>query len=198
MLLAWVFTAGHPVVEISEGSSAMHPRQMLRALERAMPKGAMVSTDIGNAKRARNFAELIDAPLAIVEKRRTGNADRTEVMNLIGDVEGRTAILVDDEIDTGGSMVQAVNIVVERGAKAVYASCVHPVLSNGAVERLRNSPIVELITTDTIPIPPDKHLPNITILSVAPMLAETIWRIHSGRSVGAMFEANKRGILDNN
>jgi ribose-phosphate pyrophosphokinase len=158
----------------------------------------VVSTDIGNAKRARNFAELIDAPLAIVEKRRTGNADRTEVLNLIGDVEGRTAILVDDEIDTGGSMVQAVKIVVEHGAKAVYASCVHPVLSNGAVDRLRESPIVELITTDTIPIPPERRLPNMTILSVAPMLAETIWRIHSGRSVGAMFEANKRGILDNN
>jgi ribose-phosphate pyrophosphokinase len=163
-----------------------------------IPDRVVVSTDIGNAKRARNFAELIDAPLAIVEKRRTGNADRTEVLNLIGEVEGKTAILVDDEIDTGGSMVQAVKIVVERGAKAVYASCVHPVFSADAVDRLRDSPIVELITTDTIPIPPEKRLPNFTILSVAPMLAETIWRIHSGRSVGAMFEANKQGILDNN
>ncbi|HET9493734.1 MAG TPA: ribose-phosphate pyrophosphokinase [Chloroflexia bacterium] len=163
-----------------------------------IPDRVVVSTDIGNAKRARNFAELIDAPLAIVEKRRTGNADRTEVLNLIGEVEGKTAILVDDEIDTGGSMVQAVNVVVEHGAKEVYASCVHPVLSSNAVERLRDSPIRELITTDTIPIPPEKRLPNITILSVAPMLAETIWRIHSGRSVGAMFEANKQGILDNN
>ena len=95
-------------------------------------------------------------------------------------------------------MVQAVNIVVERGAKEVYASCVHPVLSADATSRLRDSPIRELITTDTIPIPPEKRLPNFTILSVAPMLAETIWRIHSGRSVGAMFEANKQGILDNN
>jgi ribose-phosphate pyrophosphokinase len=163
-----------------------------------IPDRVVVSTDIGNAKRARNFAELIDAPLAIVEKRRTGNADRTEVLNLIGEVEGKTAILMDDEIDTGGSIVQAVSVVVDHGAKEVYASCVHPVLSGNAVERLRDSPIREFITTDTIPIPPEKRLPNITVLSVAPMLAETIWRIHSGRSVGAMFDANKQGILDNN
>ncbi len=119
-----------------------------------IPDRVVVSTDIGNAKRARNFAELIDAPLAIVEKRRTGNADRTEVLNLIGEVDGKTAILMDDEIDTGGSIVQAVSVVVDHGAKEVYASCVHPVLSGNAVERLRDSPIRELITTDTIPIPP--------------------------------------------
>jgi ribose-phosphate pyrophosphokinase len=158
----------------------------------------VVSTDIGNAKRARNFAELIDAPLAIVEKRRTGNADRTEVMNLIGDVAGKRVILVDDEIDTGGSMLQAINVVVERGAKEVYASCVHPVLSGPAVERLRNAPIVEIVTTDTIPLPPEKMIPNLTVLSVAPMIAETMWRIHSGTSVGALFEASKQGVLDNN
>ncbi len=163
-----------------------------------IPDRVVVSTDIGNAKRARNFAELIDAPLAIVEKRRTGNSDTTEVLNLIGDVSGRTAILVDDEIDTAGSMCQAVDVVVSHGAKAVYASCVHSVLSGPAIERLRESAIVELVTTDTIPIPPEKMLPNIKILSVAPMLAETIWRIHSGTSVGAMFEADKQAVLDNN
>jgi len=163
-----------------------------------IPDRVVVSTDIGNAKRARNFAELIDAPLAIVEKRRTGNADSTEVLNLIGDVNGRTAILVDDEIDTAGSICQAVDVVVAHGAKAVYASCVHPVLSGPAVERLRQSPIKELVTTDTIPVPPEKALPNLTVLSVAPMLAESIWRIHSGTSVGAMFDAEKQAVLDNN
>ncbi len=157
----------------------------------------VVSTDIGNAKRARNFAELIDAPLAIVEKRRMGNADRTEVLNLIGDVDGKTAILVDDEIDTGGSITQAIKITLARGAKEVYASCVHAVLSGPAVERLRNSPIVELVTTDTVPVPPEKRLDNMTVLSVAPMLADTIARIHTGGSVGALFEANKQGVLDN-
>jgi ribose-phosphate pyrophosphokinase len=163
-----------------------------------IPDRVVVSTDIGNAKRARNFAELIDAPLAIVEKRRTGNADKTEVLNLIGDVSGRTAILVDDEIDTAGSMCQAAEVVVAHGAKAVYASCVHPVLSGPAIERLRESPIKEIVTTDTIPVPPEKMLPNLKVLSVAPMLAESIWRIHSGTSVGAMFEAEKQAVLDNN
>lgn len=157
----------------------------------------VVSTDIGNAKRARNFAELIDAPLAIVEKRRVGNADRTEVLNLIGEVDGKTAILVDDEIDTAGSMIQAVNVVLEHGAKEIYASCVHAVLSGPAVDRLRDSPIRELVTTDTIPIPPEKQLANLTVLSVAPMVAETIARIHTGGSVGSLFEANKQGTLDN-
>ncbi|MBF6611749.1 MAG: ribose-phosphate pyrophosphokinase [Chloroflexi bacterium] len=157
----------------------------------------VVSTDIGNAKRARNFAELLDAPLAIVEKRRLGNADRTEVMNLIGEVEGKTAILVDDEIDTAGSVTQAANTVLEHGAKQIYAACVHPVLSGSAIERLRESPIVEFVTTDTIPIPPEKRLDNMRVLSVAPMLAETIARIHTGGSIGALFEANRQGILDN-
>jgi len=163
-----------------------------------LPNRVVVSTDIGNAKRARNFAQLIDAPLAIVEKRRMGNADRTEVLNLIGEVEGKTAILVDDEIDTGGSMIQAANTVLDQGANEVYACCVHPVLSGPAIDRLAKSPIRELVTTDTIPIPESKWLDKFTVLSIAPMLSETISRIHTGASIGAFFDANKRGILDNN
>jgi ribose-phosphate pyrophosphokinase len=163
-----------------------------------IPNRVVVSTDIGNAKRARNFAELIDAPLAIVEKRRMGNADRTEVLNVIGDVEGKSAILVDDEIDTAGSITQAASTVLQRGAQEVYACCVHPVLSGPAVRRLADSPIKALVTTDTIPIPPRKWLDNFVVLSVAPMLAETIRRVHTGSSVGALFDANKQGILDNN
>jgi ribose-phosphate pyrophosphokinase len=167
-------------------------------VSKRIPDRVVVSTDIGNAKRARNFAELIDAPLAIIEKRRAGNVDRSEVLNLIGEVEGKSAILVDDEIDTAGSITQAANTVVKSGAKEVYACCTHPVLSGPAVERLVNSPIRELVTTDTIPIPDEKWHENFTVLSVAPMLADTIARIHTGGSVGALFEANKHGILDNN
>jgi ribose-phosphate pyrophosphokinase len=162
-----------------------------------LPDRVVVSTDIGNAKRARNFAELIEAPLAIIEKRRAGNADRTEVLNLIGEVDGKTAILVDDEIDTGGSITQAANTVMNRGAKEIYACCVHPVLSGPAVQRLADSPIKELVTTDTIPIPEEKWIDKFTVLSIAPLIAETIWRIHTGASVGALFEASKQGILDN-
>ncbi len=157
----------------------------------------VVSTDIGNAKRARNFAELMDAPLAIVEKRRSGNSDRAEVMNVIGDVAGKSAILVDDEIDTAGSMTQAANIVLDKGAKEIYACCTHPVLSGPAIERLQATPFREIVVTDTIPIPPDRMLPNLTVLSIAPMLAETIARVHTGRSVGAMFEATKQRVMDN-
>jgi ribose-phosphate pyrophosphokinase len=156
----------------------------------------IVSTDIGNAKRARNFAELLDAPLAIVENRRTGNADRAEVLNLIGEVEGKTAILVDDEIDTAGSITQAANIVKEYGANDVYACCTHPVLSGPAIERLRDSPIRELVVTDTVPIPQEKRLDNMRVLSIAPMLAETINRIHTGGSVGAIFEADRQSMHD--
>ncbi len=162
-----------------------------------IPDRVVVSTDIGNAKRARNFAQLIDAPLAIVEKRRAGNADRTEVLNLIGEVEGKTAILVDDEIDTAGSITQAARTVLDRGARDVYACCTHAVLSGSAVERLADSPISELVTTDTIPLPPEKWREKFTVLSVASMLAETISRIHTGGSVGSLFEASKHEMLDN-
>ena len=163
-----------------------------------IPDRVVVSTDIGNAKRARNFAELLDAPLAIVEKRRSGNSGRSEVLNVIGDVAGMNAILIDDEIDTAGSITQAANTVLAGGAKTIYACCSHAVLSGPAIQRLKDSPIRELVTTDTVPLTPEKRLPNITVLSVAPMLAETIARIHTGRSIGALFEANKRFILDNN
>jgi len=165
--------------------------------EKKLDPRVIVSTDIGNAKRARNFAELVDAPLAIIEKRRVGNIDQSEVLNLIGEVEGKSAILVDDEIDTAGSITHAAEVVMQRGAKEVYACCTHAVLSGPAIERLRNSPIKELVATDTIPRGEDNDLESYTVLSVAPMLAQTIWRIHTGGSVGAIFEANRRGMLDN-
>jgi len=162
--------------------------------DKQIPNPVVVSTDIGNAKRARNFAEMIGAPLAIVEKRRNGNDDRAEVLNIIGSVEGRAAVLVDDEVDTGGSITLAAEAVMAHGATGVYASCVHPVLSGPAIERLRDSPIIELVVTDTIPIPPEKRLDKITVLSVAPLIGEAIQRVHTGASVGMMFE-NERASL---
>jgi ribose-phosphate pyrophosphokinase len=164
--------------------------------EKQIPNPVVVSTDIGNAKRARNFAEMIGAPLAIVEKRRNGNDDRAEVLNIIGSVAGHVGVLVDDEVDTGGSITLAAEAVMAHGATGVYASCVHPVLSGPAIERLRDSPIIELVVTDTIPIPPEKRLDKITVLSIAPLIGEAIQRVHTGASVGMMFEnerANLRG-----
>ncbi len=162
--------------------------------DKQLANPVVVSTDIGNAKRARNFAELVGAPLAIVEKRRVGNAGRTEVLNLIGDVAGRQALLVDDEIDTGGSITLAARTLIERGASEVYASCVHAVLSGPAIARLQDSPIRELVITDTIPIPPEKRHAKITVLSVAPLLGEAIHRVHTGESIGQIFENERESF----
>jgi ribose-phosphate pyrophosphokinase len=156
-------------------------------LAREIDNFTVVATDAGFAKRARNFAELVNAPLAIVEKRRIGNDDRSESMGLIGSVEGRNALIVDDEIDTAGSMVQAISLVKAHGAREVYAAATHGILSGPAVERLRASELRELVLTDTIPLPPEKRLPIITPLSVAELFAGAIRRIHEGRSVSELF-----------
>ena len=161
--------------------------------QKALPNPVVVSTDIGNAKRARNFAELLGVPLAIIEKRRlAGNDGHSQALNLIGSVRGAQAILVDDEVDTAGTMVQAAAQVMEQGAEAVYACCVHPILSGPALERLQASPIRELVCTDSVPIPPEKADPKISVLSIAPLLGEAIRRVHRGGSVGEMFDHERQ------
>lgn len=144
----------------------------------------VVTADLGFAKKGRNFAERLGLPLAFVEKRRSLTNASSQALTLIGEVAGRDVIVVDDEVDTAGSLVEAVNIVKQHGAKDVYASFVHPIFSPPAVERLRKCKIKEMVTTNTIPIPPEKMLPNITVLSVAPLLGEVIRRVHLGISVG--------------
>jgi len=148
----------------------------------------VVAPDVGKAKDARNFAARLNAPVAIVEKRRIGNEDRAEALSIIGDVEGRRALLVDDEIDTGGTIVEATNLLLDKGVTEVYACCTHPIFSGQAVERLDNSPIKEVVVTNTVPLPKDKHSDKIKTLSIASLLGEAIHRIHTGQSVGAMFE----------
>jgi ribose-phosphate pyrophosphokinase len=148
----------------------------------------VVATDIGISKRARDLAERLNAPLAIMEKRRVGNADKSEALNVIGEVDKKVALTVDDEIDTGGSLVNTVNTLIERGAKEVYACCTHAVLSGPAIQRIAASRVKEVVVTDTIPVKPEKRIPKITVLPMAPLLGEAIQRIHSGQSIGAMFE----------
>jgi len=148
----------------------------------------VVAVDIGISKRARDFAIRLDTPLAIMEKSRMGNTGRTEMLNVIGDVKGKIAIAFDDEIDTGGSIVNTMNTVLERGAKEVYACCTHPVFTHPAMERLTASPVKEVVVTDTIPVADGKKLDKVTVLPIAPLLGEAIHRIHTGLSVGAMFE----------
>ena len=153
-------------------------------IEKKIPDAVVVSADLGFAKKARNFARRLDAPLAFVEKRRIGNDPKAQALSVIGDVQDKNAIIVDDEVDTAGTLTEAVNLIRRSGARKVYTVCTHATLSNPAVERLRDAPIEEFICTDTVPVPPEKRLPNMTILSVAPLLAETIRRTHEGRSVG--------------
>ncbi len=148
----------------------------------------MVAADIGTTKRARDVAAKLDAPLAIIEKRRLGNADRTEALNVIGEVEDKVALTVDDEIDTAGSLANVVSVLLEHGAKQVYFCCTHPVFSGPAIQTIASCPVQEVIVTDTIPVTGDKKLDKITVLPIAPLLGEAIQRIHSGQSIGAMFE----------
>jgi len=148
----------------------------------------VVAVDIGISKKARDMAERLGAPLAIIEKRRTGNNDKNETMNVIGDVEGKTALTFDDEIDTGGTIVNAAKALSEQGVKEVYACVTHPVLSRNAAEMMANSEFKEVVVTDTIPISAEKRNGKFTVLSVAPLLGEAIYRIHKGQSVGDLFK----------
>ena len=150
----------------------------------------VVTVDLGFAKKARNYAQALHLPLAFIEKRRVANDARAEALTLIGDVYDRDVILVDDEVDTGVSVVQAVNLVKDNGARNVYVSFVHPVLSLDAADRLAVLPVTQFVTTDTIPIPPEKRAKfgeRLKILSIAPLLGEVIRRTNEGRSVGELF-----------
>ena len=156
--------------------------------QKELDDAVVVAVDIGISKRARDLAERLNLPLAIVEKRRIGNLERAESLNIIGDVNGKTCITFDDEIDTGGSLVSAANALRDAGAKEVFATCTHAVLSNEAGKRLIGSHINEVVVTDTIPVSAVKRDHKVTVLSVASLLGEAISRIHSGLSVGAMFD----------
>jgi ribose-phosphate pyrophosphokinase len=154
-------------------------------LEKNLANAVIVTADLGFAKKGRNFAQKLHIPMAFVEKRRTG-VD-SEAVTLIGDVRGKNVLIVDDEVDTASSVSEAVNIVKEHGAEDIYLSFTHPTFSPPALERLRELPIKEIVTTNTVPISPEKMLPNMTILSVAPLLGEVVRRIHKGISVGELF-----------
>jgi ribose-phosphate pyrophosphokinase len=155
--------------------------------KKRIPDLTVIATDAGFAKKARNIAEALDAPLAIVEKRRLGNNGQTEAMSLIGSVVGRAALVVDDEIDTAGTLAQAVSVARAHGAQEVYACASHGVLSGPAIERLRAADLTELILTDSVPLPDERRLPFMTALSVAGLFARAIKSIHQGRSVSRLF-----------
>ena len=147
---------------------------------------AVVATDIGASKRARNVAQSLNAPLAIIEKRRTDNEDRGQVLNVIGEVDGKRALIV-TMIDTANTTVSSAQALEERGVIEVYAACTHAILTGPAISRLKDSGIRELVVTDTVPLPAEKQIPMITVLSLAPLIGEAIKRIHTGQSVGELF-----------
>jgi ribose-phosphate pyrophosphokinase len=174
-----VLTATHLIVE--HINKNMHSQ---------LQKPVVVATDLGYAKKARNYAADMDMPIAFIEKRRIGNDARAEALTLIGDVKDSDVIIVDDEVDTGGSISQAVETVKKNGARDVYLVFIHPILSHDGAQRLAAQPIKQIITTDTVPLSAEKLKAlegRLTILSVAPLLGEVIRRAHEGRSVGEMF-----------
>ena len=158
--------------------------------EKNLDNMVVVSPDLGGVSRARGFAEILNAPMAIIDKRRP-EPGVAEVMNLIGNVEGKNCILVDDMVDTAGSLTEGARALKKFGANEIYACCTHPILTDPALSRIAQSDITELVVTNTIPLAPSKKHPKIKGLSIAPILAETILRIYNDWSVSQLFDIKK-------
>jgi len=165
----------------------------LRKFLPKMKDPVVLTVDLGFAKKGRNLAAELDIPIAFIEKRRQAKENSAEALSLIGDTTGRDVIIVDDEVDTGGSMAEAAFLAKKNGARGIYSVFVHPVFSDPAIEKLSASPITHLIATNTVPIPPEslkalKKNRIVDILDISPLLGEVIRRAHEGRSVGEMFD----------
>ena len=160
-------------------------------LNKKLKNVVAVSPDIGGVPRAFKFAERIKASLAILNKRRP-NHNIAEVLNVIGEVEGKSAILIDDMIDTGGSISEGVKFLISKRAKEVYVAATHPIFSGDVVEKLTSTPVKEIVVTDTLPIPTEKRMKNLTILSISKILAETIYNVYTDESVSQIFEGDNQ------
>lgn len=156
--------------------------------EKHIPDLVVVSADLGFAKKGRNWAERLGAPHAIIEKRRVDNAEKPEALSIIGTVQDRNVLIVDDEVLTAGSVGQSVQALRTAGARDIYFAFTHPLMTAEAFERLAKLDLKEIVMTNTLPIEEQRRLPNMTVLSVAPLLAEVILRAHAGRSVGELFD----------
>lgn len=156
-------------------------------IDKGLEDIVVVSPDVGGVTRARELADRLEAPIAIIDKRRP-EPNVAEVMNIIGKVQGKTVIVVDDMIDTAGTITLGAEALLERGAKKIYACCTHPVLSGPAIERLKASPIEEVIVTNTIPLRENQKIDKIKVLSVGPLFAEAIARIHKNKALSTLFD----------
>lgn len=150
----------------------------------------VVATDAGSSKKAYKYAEHFNCPIALIDKRRTGNDDNAIATNMIGDIKGKTALIFDDEVDTAGSIMETVKVVKQFGAKDVYVGCTHGVLSGPAIDRIKDSEIKELVMTNTIPLTPEKETDKIVVVSMSELFAEAMKRIHEATSIGELFEPN--------
>ena len=150
----------------------------------------VVATDAGSSKKAYKYAEHFGCPIALVDKRRDGNDDRAISTSVIGEIEGKNALVFDDEIDTAGTIMEAVHVIKKFGAKNIYVGCTHGVLSGPAIERIQNSEVKEVVMTNTIPLPKEKQIDKIVVVSISELFAEAINRIHSETSIGELFETN--------
>ncbi len=148
----------------------------------------IVATDAGSSKKAYKYSEYFGCPIALIDKRREGNDDRAIATNVIGTVKGKEAIIFDDEVETGGSLIETANILYREGAKEIYAGCTHGVLAANAVQRIQESPIKELVITDTIPLEEEKKIDKIKVVSIAPLFAETIRRLNESKPLGDLFK----------
>ena len=147
----------------------------------------IVATDAGSSKKAYKYSNFFKCPIALIDKRRIGNQDKVEATNVIGEVKGKNAIIFDDEIDTGGSIIQAAEIIKKHGAKEIYAGCTHGILSDNAVEKLQKSEFKEIVITDTVPLTKEKQIDKIKIVSVAPLFAQAIKRINEAKPLGELY-----------
>ena len=159
--------------------------------DRKLDDIVVVATDAGSSKRAYKYSHYFNCPLALIDKRRDSNNDNAMATNIIGEVKGKTALIFDDEISTAGTLVEAAKILEEHGAKEIYAGATHGVLVGPAIERIKNSPIKELVVTNTVPIPEEKMIDKIKVVSIAPLFAEAIKRINEKQPLGDLFEFDK-------
>ena len=150
----------------------------------------VVATDAGSSKKAYKYAEHFGCPIALVDKRREGNDDRAIATSVIGEINGKNALIFDDEVDTAGSIMETVEVVKKFGAKDVYVGCTHGVLSGPAIERLQKSEIKELAMTNTVPLPKEKQIDKIHVVSISELFGEAIRRIHTETSIGELFDTN--------
>ena len=159
--------------------------------EKQLDNMVVVATDAGSSKKAYKYSHYFNCPLALIDKRRESNNDSAVATNIIGDIEGKTALIFDDEVSTAGTLVEAANILKAHGAKEIYAGAAHGVLVGPAIERIEKSPIKELVVTNTIPIEKEKMIDKIKVVSIAPLFAEAIKRLNEAKPLGDLFEYDK-------